>query len=135
MAAGNVFAPSVPPVRRQQGFVFQHLAEKALGGLKIALGGEKEINRISVLIDGPVKIAPLASDFDIGFVDADRAAMGLAEETQALLEQGRIRQNPSIQGAVIDVKAAFPEHFLNVPVTQRIAQIPGDSLKDQPGLE
>jgi hypothetical protein len=36
---------------------------------------------------------------------------------------------------VIDFEAAFQEHFFDVPVTQRIAQVPGDSLKDQPGLE
>jgi hypothetical protein len=126
---------SANAVRRQQGFVFQYLTEKPLGGIKVALGREKEIDGIAMFADGAVKIAPLATDFDIGLVDADRAAMRLAEETQARLDQGRISQDPSIKGAVIDFKAAFQEHFLDVSITQRIAQIPGDSLNDQPSLE
>jgi hypothetical protein len=53
----------------------------------------------------------LATDLDIGFIDAGRAAMGLAEETQSLLDQGRVSQNPSIECTVIDVKAAFQDHL------------------------
>src|ERR1700738_1045386 len=60
--------------------------------------------------------------------------MGLAEETQALLNQRRISQNPSIERAVIDAKAAFQKHLLDVPVTQRSAEVSGDSLKERPSL-
>jgi hypothetical protein len=115
------------PVRRQQRLILQHLADKPLRGIKIALGCEEKIDRIAMFVDGPVKIAPLATDLDIGFVDPDRATMRLAEETQSLLDQGRIRQTPSIDGAVIDFKSAFQDRLLDIPVTQRIAQIPTDS--------
>ena len=42
------------PVRGEQRLVFQRLAEEALGGLKIALGREQEVDRVSVLVDGSV---------------------------------------------------------------------------------
>jgi hypothetical protein len=59
------------PVGRQQWLILQHLAEEAFGGVQITLGGEQEINRIAVLVDGPVQVAPLAADPDVGLVDAD----------------------------------------------------------------
>ena len=53
------------PVRREQRLVLQHLAEEALGGIEIARGGEQEVHGRAVLVDGPVQIAPLATDLDV----------------------------------------------------------------------
>ena len=53
------------PVRGEQRLVFQRLAEEALGGFQIALGREQEVDRVSVLVDGPVQVAPLAADLDV----------------------------------------------------------------------
>src|SRR4051812_21858200 len=75
------------PVGGEQRLLFQRLAEEALGRLQIALGGEQEVDRISVLVDGPVQVAPLTPDLDIRFVDPDRAAVRLAEGPQFLLDQ------------------------------------------------
>ena len=47
------------PVRGEQRLLFQRLAEEALGRLQVALRGEEEINQVSVLVDGPVQVAPL----------------------------------------------------------------------------
>src|SRR5215218_150881 len=59
------------PVRGEQWFILQRLAEEALGGLKVALRREEEINRRAVLVDGSVQIPPLAADLDVRFVDPD----------------------------------------------------------------
>src|SRR5215217_1107549 len=59
------------PVGGEQWFILQHLAEEALGRVEIALGREQEVDRVSVLVDGPVQIAPLAADLDVGLVDPD----------------------------------------------------------------
>jgi hypothetical protein len=56
------------PVGGEQRLVFQRLAEEALGGLQVALRGEQEVDRVSVLVDGPVQVAPLAADLDVGLV-------------------------------------------------------------------
>ena len=60
------------PVGREQGLVLQHLAEEALGRVEIACGGEEEVDRRAVLVDGPVQIAPLAADLDVRLVAANR---------------------------------------------------------------
>src|SRR3954452_4679149 len=59
------------PVGGEQRLVFQRLAEEALGRLQVALRREQEVDRVSVLVDGPVQVAPLAADLDVGLVDAD----------------------------------------------------------------
>src|SRR5829696_2937938 len=104
------------PVRGEQRLVFQRLAEEALGGLQVALRREQEVNGSAVLVDGPVQVAPLAADLDVCLVDPDRAAMGLAEGPQSLLDQGRVGQHPAVQGGVIDLQTALQEQLLDVTV-------------------
>src|SRR5215213_4641362 len=55
--------------------------------------------------------------------------------SQPALEQRRIGQKPAVQGGVVHRQAALPEQLLDVAVAQGIAQIPGDGLQDQRGLE
>ena len=59
------------PVGGEQGLILQRLAEEALGRLQVALRGEQEVDRVSVLVDGPVQIAPLTPDLDVRSVDPD----------------------------------------------------------------
>src|SRR5215212_3775592 len=63
------------PVRGEQRLLPQHLAEEALGGLQIALGGEEEVDGRAVLVDGPVQIPPLTTDLDVCLVDPGRATV------------------------------------------------------------
>jgi hypothetical protein len=77
----------------------------------------------------------LATDLAIGFVKADRGAMGLAEWPQALLDEQRIGQGPAADRAMIGLEAPVENHVLDIPVTQRIAPIPGNYLNDQLCLE
>ena len=57
--------------------------------------------------------------------------MGLAEGPQSPLDQGRIGQNPPVQGGVIHRKTTLQDQLLDVAIAERVAQIPGDSLQDQ----
>src|SRR3954469_20782468 len=93
------------PVGGEQRLVFQRLAEEALGGLEVALCREQEVHGRAVLVDGPVQIAPLAADLDVCLVDANRPAVWLAEGPQSLLDQGRVGQDPAVQGGVVDLQA------------------------------
>ena len=81
-----------------------------------------------MLVDGPVQIPPLAADLDVCFVDANRAAVWLAEGPQPRLDQGRVGQHPAVQGGVVDLQAALQEQLLDVTVAQGVAQIPGGGL-------
>jgi hypothetical protein len=49
--------------------------------------GQQEIHGIAVLIDGTIRVAPLATDLHIGFSDPDRAARGLTERAQAFFDK------------------------------------------------
>ena len=71
------------PVERQQGAVIQYLAEELLGGVEGALGLEQEVDRLAMLVDGAVQLAPLNPDPDpdpdVGLVHADGPTVGSAE--------------------------------------------------------
>ena len=99
------------------------------------MGGQQKIDRRAVLVDGAVEGAPLAADFHIGLVDADRAAMRLTETTQALFDHRRVGQNPAVDSRVIDVEAALGEQAFEIAIAQGVTQVPADRLDDQPGLE
>ena len=43
--------------------------------MEVAVGGEQEVDRLAVLVDGSVEIAPLAANLDVRFVDPHRAAV------------------------------------------------------------
>ena len=118
-------------VRCEKRLIRQHLAEEALGCVKIPVGGQQKVDRVPVLVDGPVQVAPLAADLDVGLIDLDRAAVRLAKRAQPFLDQWRIGQDPTVQGAVIDLQATLKEEFLDIAVAQRIAQVPGDGLDDE----
>ncbi len=57
--------------------------------------------------------------------------MGFAEVPQPALNQGRVGQDPAVQGGVVHRQAALEEQLLDVAVAERIAQVPRDSLQDQ----
>src|SRR4051812_23835481 len=60
---------------------------------------------------------------------------GPADGPQPALDQRRVGQNPAIESAMVHLKAALEEHLLNIAIAQGIAQVPGDRLQDQLGLE
>ena len=110
--------------RRQKRFVLQNFAKEASGGIGIPFGGQEEIDRVPMLVDGAIQISPPAADLDIGLVDPDRTAMGFSKLAQPLLDQRRVGENPTIDRRVIDIEAGFGEYLFNIPVAQRVAQIP-----------
>lgn len=119
----------------EQRLILEHLTKEPLGGIKIAVGGEQEVDGLVVLVDGPVQVTPPAADADVGLVDAHRAVVWLAELTQAPLDGRRVGEHPAVDRGVIHLHASLQEHLLDVAVAQRVAQVPGDSLDDQGGLK
>ncbi len=81
-----------------------------------------------MLVDGPIQVAPLAPDPDVGLVDAHRPAVGLAERAQPALDQRRVGQHPAVHGAVVDLEDVLEEQLLDVAIAQRVAEVPGDRL-------
>ena len=119
----------------EQWLILEHLTEEPLGRIEIPVGGEQEVDRLPMLVDGPVEVAPLAADPDVSLVDPDRSAVWPTELAQPLLDQRCVSQNPTVQGGVVHLQTSFQEHLLDVAVAQRVAQVPGDRLDDQRRLE
>ena len=74
-----------------------------------------------MLVDGSVQIAPLPTDANVGLVDAHRPAMRLAKGAQPAFDQGSVGQDPAVEGAVVDLKAALQEHLLDVTIAEWVA--------------
>ncbi len=55
--------------------------------------------------------------------------------TEPFLDQRRIGKAPAVDRTVVNFEPALLEHFFQVAIAQRIAQIPSDRLHDQPRLE
>jgi hypothetical protein len=49
-------------VRSKERLGRKHFAEEALGYVQIAVSGQQEVDRIAVLVDGSVQVAPLTTD-------------------------------------------------------------------------
>ena len=95
------------------------------------MGGEQEVDRLAMLVDGAVEVAPLAANLDVGLIDPHRAAVWPTELPHPLLDQGRVGQHPPVQGGMIHLQAAFQEQLLDVAIAERVAQVPRDRLDDQ----
>lgn len=78
------------------GSSFNILRKKRFCGVKVTLRGQQEIHQIAIFVDGPIKVTPLAPDFDVCFVTANRATTRLAEPAQPLLDHWCIGQNPTV---------------------------------------
>ena len=57
--------------------------------------------------------------------------MRLAKLAQPLLDQRRVGEHPTVQGAVVHLDPALQEQLLDVTIAQRVTQVPGDGLNDQ----
>lgn len=58
-----------------------------------------------------------------------------AKLAKTLLDHRRIAQYPAVDCAMIDLEAALCEHLFQISIAQRIAQIPGNRLYNQPCRE
>ena len=73
----------------------------------IALGAQQEVNSVAGLVNGPIKVPPLAGNLDTRFVHSPaRADRALASAANS----GESRQHldsPPVDGRVIDRYASF----------------------------
>lgn len=95
------------------------------------------------LVGGAIMAAsghrPLAENTSYGsrlsLVHAHGSAMRFAEAVQSVLNGGGLGQDPPVDCGVVDCKPPLEEYLLNVTVAEREAQLSGDGLHDQRGLE
>ncbi len=105
--------------------------EKAQRGLLIAVDGEQEIDGLACFVDGAVEISPLAFDFDVRLVNPPaRADWALVAFPENRLQLWREFLNPAVDVGMIDRHAALRHHLFQIPVAQRVSQIPTDASQD-----
>lgn len=83
--------------------------------------------------DGPIEVAPLSPDPDIGLVHPPGPGLPIQDLSvpPGLLVQLRsIFLDPAVDGAVIDRYAAFGHHFFQIAVAEPVAAVPPDRPQD-----
>src|SRR3546814_19188248 len=106
------------------------LAQVPLRCLGAAGRRQVEIDRVAPLVDCPVQVGPLAPHLDVGFLQAPaRIKATPPEPEQPLLHLWGVALDPAIDRRMVDRNAAFSQHFLHVPMADRIATIPAHRPK------
>jgi hypothetical protein len=81
--------------------------EKTTARPLITLHSEREIDRIASLVDGAIKISPLAFDFDIGLIKPPAIPGPFFVFTKSFLDSRRIMDDPALNGTVINSIASL----------------------------
>ncbi len=88
----------------------QRLAEKASCRLGISCRREIEVDRVSKLVERPVKIGPFAAHFDVSLIDPPaRRARATPLPAQPLFDLRRVPLNPAIDRGMIYGHAALAQ--------------------------
>jgi hypothetical protein len=111
----------------------QGLGQETLRCGDITLWGQVKIQGMPTRGDGPIEVAPLSPDPDIGLVHPPGPGLPIRDLSvpPGLLVQLRsIFLDPAVDGAVIDRYAAFGHHFFQIAVAEPVAAVPPDRPQD-----
>jgi hypothetical protein len=109
--------------------------EEALSRLSISCGAEQKFQRVSPRIYGAIEVHPHLLHFHIRFINAPRVARSFEVRAASSFQFRCVLLNPAVDRRMIDVQATLPHHFLEVSITQRIAQIPPYAQENDVCLE
>jgi len=98
--------------------------QKAPRRSQIALGGEKEVDRVAIAIDCAVKIFPVTSHLDVGLVHAPASTNGALASTKHGGQHRQHLDRPSMHCGVVHENTALLHHLLNVAQAQRVGHVP-----------
>jgi hypothetical protein len=106
-----------------------------LGRGDAAIRKKQKIHGLAVLVDSPIEIIPLASDLDVGLVDAPGIIHGSCEAVPALLKLRHIANHSAMNGGVRHANAALGHHGYEIPIAQPIGDVPTDAQLDDLGIK
>ena len=104
--------------------------EELFGGSEIAPFAEPELDGVADIVDGPVKIQPSTTNFDVRLIDVPFSADGPLPKVETFEQFRRITDDPSVNCRMIDRDASLSHYFLEVSQAQAIGQIPADTEQD-----
>src|SRR3712207_5458968 len=93
----------------------QCLAHEPLRGSQITSFAEPELDRVAVAVNGAIEIPPLASDPDICLINVPPGSDGSLAGIEAFQKFGRVSDDPSVNGRMVDRDAALSHHLLEIP--------------------
>jgi hypothetical protein len=108
----------------------QRAGQEHPGGGQITPGVEQDVDDLTVLVDGPMQVCPLARDLQVGLVDEPPVPRAVPARPGRLDELGSEPLHPAVDPHVINRDTALGEQLLNVPVGQAIAQVPAHRHRD-----
>src|SRR6476661_1877174 len=109
---------------RHTTLAFDRLLEEGLSCHYVSLGTEPEIDGLSGPVDGPVKIAPLASNFHVSLVDPPGVARRKAKTIPAFDEFRCVALYPSQNCGVGQRQAALGHDLDQIAQAELVAQVP-----------
>src|SRR5688500_13564567 len=86
-------------------------------------------------VNGAIEIPPPASDPDICLINVPLGSDGSLARIEALQKFGRVSDNPSVNGCVVDRDAARGHHLFKVSQAQIVSQIPPNAEQDHGSVE
>jgi len=104
--------------------------EKPQCRLFVSLRGQEKVDSGAISINCPVVVFPLSFNADLGFIKTPakpRFPFLFSKSTQKLW---RVVCNPTVNGAVVNVKSSFLHDFFQITIAQAIGEIPTNTLKD-----
>jgi hypothetical protein len=113
----------------------ERFAQKPFGSSEIAPLAEPELNRVAVAVDRPVKVHPATSDLDVSFIHVPFPADASFAKIEALEQFGRVANNPSVDGRMVDGDAPLGHHLLKIPQAQIVSQIPPNAEQDHGSIK
>lgn len=91
---------------------------------------QQEINCQPLLVDGPIKVSPSPSDFDVCLIYAPRRADRLSIITSLLFELRNIALDPSEDSGMRYSYSALSHHFYQVAIAEFVGDVPSDTEND-----
>ena len=89
----------------------QELAEESLGSWYAAIAAQQEFDSLAVLVNGPIPLAPPATDLHAGLVDAPRCSHGLEQVAPAFLEFRDESLDPAPDRRGVHVETPVSQHL------------------------
>ena len=103
------------------------LLENPQGRRLIAGFGEQKVDGLTLRIDRPIAIAPLAFDLNIRLIPPPTAPHRTLAPMECFLAEGALFDDPPVDGGVIDLPPSCLPEFFHMARAQRVRHIPTDT--------
>ncbi len=104
--------------------------QERFGSCRVSGRAKKEIEGVAARVNGTIETHPLLFDFDIRLVNTPGVRRGHQVGATTLIKLRRIALDPAVDRGMVHLQPTFQHHFFEVPIAERIAQIPPDATSE-----